>query len=579
MGYSGPLRHNTRLSVPNLRMGQDNELHLRQEIEARLLEGRLRPVQDPARSNLICSPVGVVPKPHSSKRRTIYHLSHPRRPGSRLPSINTGIHPSFVRIWYENLNVIINFIRQNPGAHLWKADLEDAFRHIIVADSDARLMGIHFDGSYYQECALAFGGRSSPFLFNLFAEFLHWLTFTLNSVSPAPHTHSGVSHYLDDFYGASELGAHPARRRVSLLELQQVAGHLQFVTRVVPHGRAFLRRLYDVIKAPFSRHLNKGACDELSWWTSTLAAWDGISLLQPSPLVIEHLWTDASKRSNLSEPAAFLLWNGLAASTRSRSSTTCNDFISFTSDTLRLLHTLPASTDALIKWVSQFHRASKPYQTIKCNLAILKSLHIDLGQPTTAFDAARLARALMFRAAFCLAFACFLRSGELTWETPSSRPVLTVGSVGFASDGTFATIFLPSSKTDPFGAGVTLTAPSVPHRTCAVKALKTICKGCSPPTLLFTLEQDLPFAQHSFLDTLSRCLTACGISPNGYSGHSFRRGAATWVAANGADDATIQGLGRWCSDCFRQYVDKPAAVLYANADQPLDLSTPAWRDL
>ncbi|SOV06557.1 uncharacterized protein UDID_17521 [Ustilago sp. UG-2017a] len=52
---------------------------------------------------------------------------------------------------------------------------------------DARLMGFHLDGLYYQECALAFGGHSSPFLFNLFAESLRW-----------------VSHYLDNFFCASD---------------------------------------------------------------------------------------------------------------------------------------------------------------------------------------------------------------------------------------------------------------------------------------------------------------------------------------------------------------------------------------
>ncbi|SPC63270.1 uncharacterized protein UHOD_12080 [Ustilago sp. UG-2017b] len=156
----------------------------------------------------------------------------------------------------------------------------------------------------------------------------------------------------------------------------------------------------------------------------------------------------------------------------------------------------------------------------------------------------------MFRAAFCLAFACFLRSGKLTWEA-SSISVLTVGLVEFAHDGSFTTIFLPSSKTNPFGAGVTLTAPSVPHKTCAVKALQVICKGCSSSAPLFTLDDGLPLARSSFLNTLSQCLTACGISPQGYSGHSFQRGAATWAAANSTNDTTIQGLGRWCSDCFR----------------------------
>ncbi|SNX81800.1 uncharacterized protein MEPE_00505 [Melanopsichium pennsylvanicum] len=364
LGYDGPLRSSARLEVANLPMASDDVAHLRREIQARLEEGRLRHVADPGNINLVCSPVGVVPKPHSDKRRTIYHLSHPRKPGACLPSVNDGIHPSFVTIHYEGLDAIMDFIRKHPSASLWKADLEDAFRHVIVAESDARLMGIHFDGHYYQECALAFGGRSSPFLFNLFAEFLHWLaSFALRSVSTSSTSHSDVAHYLDDFFGASDASANPAvpihvlslaaaalgfrishkktfwdttkleilgieldsvaqtasitqerrqrilqlcsrivdRGRASLLELQQVAGHLQFVTRVAPHGRAFLRRLYDAVKAhhkaPFGRRISKATRAELVWWINTLNSWDGVSLLQPSPLIIEHIWTDASKRS------------------------------------------------------------------------------------------------------------------------------------------------------------------------------------------------------------------------------------------------------------------------------------------
>ncbi|SOV06378.1 uncharacterized protein UDID_19650 [Ustilago sp. UG-2017a] len=239
-------------------------------------------------------------------------------------------------------------------------------------------------------------------------------------------------------------------------------------------------------------------------------------------------------------------------------------------------------------------QAHDTYHLVKCNLAILKSWHIVLGLSTTPFDTDHLARALqgykravgnpaptaklpitlplleqlvdalplvcpskqncrMFLAAFCLALTCFLCSGKHMWEV-LSIPVLTVGSVEFAHDGAFATIFLPSSKTNPFGTGVTLTAPSIPHKMCSVKALQVICSRHSSSALLFALDDGLTFSQSSFLDTLSNCLTACGISPQGYSRHSFQRGAATWVAANGADNgadnATIQGLGHWHSNCF-----------------------------
>ncbi|SAM83685.1 uncharacterized protein UBRO_20780 [Ustilago bromivora] len=129
-------------------MNTDDKLHLCQEINTRLCEGRLWLVPNLASINLVCSPFGVVPKPHSTKHQTIYHLSHPCRPNAHLPSVNTGIHSSFVTIQYKNLDVLINFVHQHPGARLWKADLEDAFCHIIVAANDARLMGIQFDGSY-----------------------------------------------------------------------------------------------------------------------------------------------------------------------------------------------------------------------------------------------------------------------------------------------------------------------------------------------------------------------------------------------------------------------------------------------
>ncbi|SOV09373.1 uncharacterized protein UDID_18567 [Ustilago sp. UG-2017a] len=207
LDYEGPLCSAARLDISNLPLDDHNVFHLHQEITAHLQEGRLRVVLHPAATGLVCSLLGVIPKPNSDRWRTIYHLSHPRKPRSQLPSVNSGIQPSFIVIHYDNLDAVMDFVCEHPGALLWKADLEDAFRHVIVAESDACLMGIHFDGVYYQECALAFGARSSPFRFNLFAKFLHWLvTFALQSVTAhSPLSHSGVSHYLDDFFGASDL--------------------------------------------------------------------------------------------------------------------------------------------------------------------------------------------------------------------------------------------------------------------------------------------------------------------------------------------------------------------------------------
>lgn len=46
-------------------------------------------------------------------------------------------------------------------------------------------------------------------------------------------------------------------------------------------------------------------------------------------------------------------------------------------------------------------------------------------------------------------------------------------------------------------------------------------------------------------------LLKVGVDPKGYSGHSFRRGAASSAATLGLTDLEIQQLGRWRSDAYK----------------------------
>ncbi|KAJ1031995.1 hypothetical protein NDA13_002371 [Ustilago tritici] len=101
-----------------------------------------------------------------------------------------------IRIWYEGLQDLLAFVSQNPGCLLWKGDLEDAFRHVMTAKRNTHLLGFSYDGIHYCENALTFGGSSSLWLFNLVAEFLHWLVV---ACLPANWP---INHYLDDTFGA-----------------------------------------------------------------------------------------------------------------------------------------------------------------------------------------------------------------------------------------------------------------------------------------------------------------------------------------------------------------------------------------
>lgn len=357
VGYSGPLQQQSRFdNVKNLPMDQAGRQHVEAEIQQRLAEGRLQEV-DPQKHQLVCSPIGTAPKPRSTKLRTIHHLSHPRWPQpGQLHAVNDGIKPAFTHIKYTSLSPLMEYIRANVGCLLWKSDLVDVFRHVVVSNDDVRLLGFQFNNRYLMETSLTFGGRSSPWLFNLFAEMVHWLVSTTTS-----HL---VNHYLDNFFGAVPAQDNPGgplhslelacaalglqlsplktfsgttrlevlgiefdtvqqmvgitaerKQRIlaaidhllscssaTLLDWQRIAGLLQFVSQVAPHTKAYLRRLYDAVRRahqyPLQRRWLPGpAAAELRWWQSTLSNWSGHTLLQPSPLVVKQIWTDASKRA------------------------------------------------------------------------------------------------------------------------------------------------------------------------------------------------------------------------------------------------------------------------------------------
>ena len=57
-----------------------------------------------------------------------------------------------------------------------------------------------------------------------------------------------------------------------------------------------------------------------------------------------------------------------------------------------------------------------------------------------------------------------------------------------------------------------------------------------------------------FTKELRRLLDAAGYKSSSYSGHSFRRGGASYLYSLGADPLIIQASGDWASDCYTRYV-------------------------
>ena len=68
--------------------------------------------------------------------------------------------------------------------------MKDAFRKVPVSPYDYWLLLFKWDGQLYVDICVPFGLATSPFLFNMFAEGLHWIDEYIYSQS--------VVHYLDD---------------------------------------------------------------------------------------------------------------------------------------------------------------------------------------------------------------------------------------------------------------------------------------------------------------------------------------------------------------------------------------------
>ena len=62
-------------------------------------------------------------------------------------------------------------------------------------------------------------------------------------------------------------------------------------------------------------------------------------------------------------------------------------------------------------------------------------------------------------------------------------------------------------------------------------------------------------------------LSQAGVDTAGYSGHSFRIGAASTAARAGFNDSFIQTLGRWKSAAFSTYMRTPVEDLVAVASR------------
>jgi hypothetical protein len=296
------------------------------------------PFDNPPFPNFQVSPIGLVPKKHSAKFRTIFHLSFPK---SGTASINASISKDDFSLQYVTIDNAIEGIKcLGQGCFLAKTDIEAAFRLIPVHPDDYELLGMHWNGKYYYDKVLPFGLRSAPFIFNQLSDAIEWilsnkchirfvchilddfligepaspgpqkavacqaslnamsLTFRNLNIPIAPGKTEGpntVLEFMGIILDSTRMEARlPAdkierlntafeffheKRSCTLKELQSLIGTLNFACKVIPPGRPYLQRMIELTRNVKQPHhhikLSSGFFKDLEMWKQFVINWNG----------------------------------------------------------------------------------------------------------------------------------------------------------------------------------------------------------------------------------------------------------------------------------------------------------------
>lgn len=342
---SAPLKDAKRNKQSALEHPEIVDEYLRNEVDLGRVAG---PFSRPPIPNLHTSSFGVIPKSgQPGKWRLIVDLSSPE--GS---SVNDGIDPDSFSLQYIKVDDIIKMVAAHgTRALIAKFDVLAAFRNVAVHPSDRAFLGMKWRDKYYVDLALPFGLRSAPFIFDSIATMVEWILTNNYDISD-------ILHYLDDFITAGPPGSttcsnnlatamkvctylglplHPTKcegpatslvalgieldsvnqiarlpteklSRLRLLldtwanrrwcrrkELESLIGHLHHAAKVVWPGRAFIRRMINILccfrNASHPIRLNAEFHLDLEWWRSFIETWNGVSFwlypgLSQTPLAV-----------------------------------------------------------------------------------------------------------------------------------------------------------------------------------------------------------------------------------------------------------------------------------------------------
>lgn len=171
---------------------------------------------------------------------------------------------------------------------------------------------------------------------------------------------------------------------------------------------------------------------------------------------------------------------------------------------------------------------------------------------------------LCFWAACLVGFFSFFRKSNLlapSWEQFDPSKHMSRNNVRFSKTG--AVIVVTWSKTIQYmQRSLLVPLPHIPKSPFCPSCILRLVFMLNPtnlpscPAFMYILDSKNHILSYAtFLQMLKSCLSQIGLDPSKYSGHSFRRGGASFALQCGLPPDLIKSQGDWKSDAYQSYLD------------------------
>ena len=174
IGYEGP--REVQMEADNLKLNNigDSVILWNKVMKEVKLQRYAGPFEKIPYENYIQSPIGLVPKDNGKSVRLIFHLSHPRNCGT---SVNSNTPKERCLVQYPDFSKPIELcILAGKSCYISKSDFSSAFRHFGIRRKDWKFLIMKaqspFDGKFYYfvDKCLPFGASISCSHFQAFSD-------------------------------------------------------------------------------------------------------------------------------------------------------------------------------------------------------------------------------------------------------------------------------------------------------------------------------------------------------------------------------------------------------------------------